>query len=144
MADADFRSTTVQGQGIGIGDLVFGANPLVSNFQQAARSDLLSELITTIFRNPPATLTGPEQDRLRTLILALNEGEVDARAVVRYTDAEKTKLGILDPILDAGTGSQSSAQFSFPSFTGFDPTVQDSRRVVSSWCSPLILSLLAH
>ena len=47
---------------------------------------------------------------------------MDARAVVRYTDAEKTKLGILDPILDAGTGSQTSAQFTYPSFTGFDPT----------------------
>ena len=42
---------------------------------------------------------------------------------LRFTDAEKTKLGILDPILDAGTGSQTSAQFQFLSFAGFDPTV---------------------
>ena len=122
MPDADFRSTEVSGRAGGIrpADYVFGADPNESDFAAAARSDLLSELITTIFNNPPSTLTDPQV--LRTLLDVLDPAGVDARAVVRYTDAEKTKLGILDPILDAGTGSQTSAQFTYPSFTGFDPT----------------------
>ena len=121
MPDADFRSTAVAGRGIRTTDHVFGADSSESDFAAAARSDLLSELITTIFNNPPGALTDPQV--LRTLLAVLTEGEVDARAAVRFTDAEKTKLGILDPILDAGTGSQTSAQFQFPSFAGFDPTV---------------------
>ena len=59
MPDADFRSTEVSGRAGGIrpADYVFGADPNESDFAAAARSDLLSELITTIFNNPPSTLT---------------------------------------------------------------------------------------
>ena len=53
MPDADFRSTEVSGRAGGIrpADYVFGADPNESDFAAAARSDLLSELITTIFNN---------------------------------------------------------------------------------------------
>ena len=91
MPDADFRSTAVAGRGIRTTDHVFGADSSESDFAAAARSDLLSELITTIFNNPPGALTDPQV--LRTLLAVLTEGEVDARAVARFTDVEKTKTG---------------------------------------------------
>ena len=54
---------------------------------------------------------------------SLNEAGVDARAVVRFTDAEKAKLGILDAVIDAGHAVQTGARFDYPSFAGFDPAV---------------------
>ena len=131
---AELRDGDARGRRIRTTDVLIGfddnlVSPQAAN--AAKRTDTLTEVINTIFNNPPGSLTDGGT-AIRALISALTEADVDVRAVLaatdRYTDAEKTKLGILDPVLDAGTASQSSAQFSFPSFSGFDPTTGFSAR----------------
>ena len=54
MADADFRSTTVEDRGIALGHLLFGADPGVPNLAAAASANTLAAVILRIFENPPA------------------------------------------------------------------------------------------
>ena len=54
MADADFRSTTVEDRGIALGHLLFGADPGQPNLAAAASANTLAAVILRIFENPPA------------------------------------------------------------------------------------------
>ena len=45
MSDANFRSAAVRGRGIRLTDLVFGADPDVSDLADAARADTLDEMV---------------------------------------------------------------------------------------------------
>ena len=54
MADADFRSTAVEGRGIATDHLLFGADPAIPNLALAASANTLAAVILRIFENPPA------------------------------------------------------------------------------------------
>ena len=122
----EITDSGAEGRPIGLTDELFAFDRMVTDANMSQRTDTLLMVMQTIFENAQRsniTLTPTQEGEIRLLIAALSESEVDARTVLRFTDAEKAKLGTLDPILDAGTASQSSAQFSFPSFSGFDPSV---------------------
>ena len=110
---------------IEIGDELFAFNRLETDPNLSQRTDTLAMVIETIFQNAPAasTLNTTQQDALRLLMAALSEAEVDARAVVRYTNAEKSKVAATNPILTFGIATgQTAAEFSYPNITGFNPT----------------------
>ena len=117
MPDADFRSTTVAGRTFEITDVMFAGDPAESDFADAAKTDTIEQLITLVYTALPTGLTSAQMAALRMLLEVLDESGVDARAVARFTDTEKTKLGILDPVLDAGHATQSDAQFTYPTFS---------------------------
>ena len=122
MANANLRA--LAGNPIRTTDVLAGFDQSITDAAQAARTDTLAEVITTIFANPPGLQTDTIAERLRTLAASLSEAEVDARAEVRFTGNEKTKLGLLDPILTFGLPSgQSGAEFSYSAISGFDPNV---------------------
>ena len=80
-----------------------------------------------ILYQPPGTPTDSPALRLRTLSETLDAAGVDtradARALARFTAAEKTKLGDVNPILTFGIATgQTAAEFSYPNITGFNPT----------------------
>ena len=58
---------------------MFGADETVTDLALAGRSDTLSEVIETIFANPPASLTAAQQAALQTLLFVLSETDVDGR-----------------------------------------------------------------
>ena len=93
MADADLSSAAVAGRSIAITDSIIAFTPGVSDAAAAAKTDPVTEFIALLFANPPPSLTSAQQAALRTLLAVLDQAEVDARAAVRYTDSEQTKLG---------------------------------------------------
>ena len=123
MPDADFRSTAVSGEAIGLDHLIFGANPAEPDLSLAAAADTLREVIATIFANPPATLMPAQQLVLQTLLDVVStpgvEAEAVAQALLRFTADEKTKLADLAVSYDLGTGTQSGSTFTFAAPTGF-------------------------
>ena len=120
MPDGNFRNSNVQGRDIRTSDLMFGADPGESNLAVAARADTLAEIILTIFKNPPTTLTDTETTALRTFLEVLNQAQVDARAEVRYTDDEKDKVSALEISYDLGSPTaQAGSTFTFTAPTGF-------------------------
>ncbi len=74
MADGDFRSASVQGRGIRLTDLLFGADPSESNLADGGRSDTLAQLIVTIRAELP--------DRW-----FVSAADATARAALSSTDA---------------------------------------------------------
>ena len=121
---AELRDTQASNRDIGIADAIIAFDTTSTLDANAAKkTDTLEMVIATIFENPPATLTTAQQDALRLLMAALSEAEVDARAVVRYTNAEKSKVAATNPILTFGIATgQTAAEFSYPNITGFNPT----------------------
>ena len=92
MADVNLRDADVLARSAALTDVVLAFDPTVADAADAAKTDLLSERIAFFFQNPPASLTTTQSAALRTLLAVLTQTEVDARAVARYADAEKTKL----------------------------------------------------
>ena len=68
MADANFNSEDAKGRAIRPTDLVFAADPDEADFEAAARSDTLAELIATIFGNPPDSLTTEQRQAVRVAL----------------------------------------------------------------------------
>ena len=94
MADANLR--TLATEPIRTSDVLAGFDPSETDAAVAARTDTLSEIISTIFTNPPSSLTSPQQAALRTLIginaalaKTLYESNADTNA---YTDSAVVKL----------------------------------------------------
>ena len=99
MADVDLQHADVLARGIRTTDLVIGADPSENDAAAAFRTDLMSEVIATIFENPPSTLTSQQATALRTLLSITANPSADSTA-----NALKLQIGStvynLDEILD--------------------------------------------
>ena len=99
MADVDLQHADVLARGIRTTDLVIGADPTENDAAAAFRTDLMSEVIATIFENPPSTLTSQQATALRTLLSITANPSADSTA-----NALKLQIGStvynLDEILD--------------------------------------------
>ena len=99
MADVDLQHADVLARSIRPTDLVIGVDPTVNDAAAAFRTDLMSEVIATIFENPPSTLTSQQATALRTLLAITANPSADSTA-----NALKLQIGStvynLDEILD--------------------------------------------
>ena len=108
---------------IELGDRLWAFNPTPGMMPDDAQAtDTLSEVIATIFGNPPTSILPTAAMNIRAITDTLDVAGVDTRAALRFTGPEKTKLGNLNDILNAGSGTQTVAQFAYGAFTGYDPT----------------------
>ena len=130
MPNADFSSPAIVGRTILPTDYIFGATPGETDLQAAAKTDLLSAVIETMFRNAPdpSTATAMEMATFRAFAEILSSTEVTAEAVAaalaRFTDDEKDKLGTVYQILDAGRPlTQNGATFIFNDVPGYSASV---------------------
>ena len=99
MADVDLQHADVLARSIRPTDLVIGVDPTENDAAAAFRTDLMSEVIATIFENPPSTLTSQQATALRTLLSITANPSADSTA-----NALKLQIGStvynLDEILD--------------------------------------------
>ena len=68
MADAAIRSAEISGRAIRPEDVLIAADPNEADLSAGGRTDTLSEIISTVYKNPPDNLTDPEKTALRKLV----------------------------------------------------------------------------